>query len=87
MPATADLQEPKAQRWRVISVLNNGAVALIYVGSSITQVRENYMESWKHLDRSVRVTTNKLIIEKWLGAADLGHWQAQAQIKIPQINF
>ena len=83
------LTEEKAQRWRVVAKIKTPTgqeeTALVYVGQSIVQAREGYLSSWHEMKEEVRRATTKLVIEKWLGAPDYGHWQAQSHIPLPSI--
>lgn len=73
------LLEPKAQRWRLVALFDGGEESLVYLGSSVTQVRDNYQEAWEYLfEPSVRSRVKKMVLQKWVGSADRGWWQNQS---------
>jgi len=79
------MQETKAQRWRALAILFDGGEALLYVGSSIVQIRENFIDSWKkYFTDETRKATRDIIIQKWNGAPDCGYWENQSKIQVPR---
>lgn len=76
--------ESKAQGWRAVAVFDDRPDALIFVGRSSTQVRENYAEAFLELlddEEKAHVTTVQL--QQWNGAPDAGRWVQKNTLKIP----
>src|SRR3954470_21504351 len=80
--------EPKAQRWRVIAEIStNDAhnVALLCLGSSINQVRENYSTAFSEvLSDEIKRKVRRLTIERFEGLPDSGYWVGQGSVPIPK---
>lgn len=78
---TSGLQEPMAQRWRALAMLKNNEEALLYVGNTIAQVRENYAEVWFDMfDEDVRDHVREVVLQKFVGAPDRGRWITQISL-------
>lgn len=78
------LHESRAQRWRALAVLDDGAEALLYLGSSIVQVRENYHVPWFELfEKEIRDKVDSIELQKWAGAPDCGEWITQSNLPLP----
>jgi len=81
---TMPLLEPKAQRWRALAVRFDGVENLLVLGSSHVQVKEAYRSPWFDiLDDDEHSKVRKIKLQKWVGAADRGHWQTEAYLPIP----
>jgi hypothetical protein len=80
--------EAKAQCWRAVAILENGVEALLLVGRSSTQVRENYLESYLELlDDEERSQVQSIAMQRWHGAPDAGRWMHQSELKIPDTKL
>lgn len=80
----ANMTESKAQRWRALAIMSDGSEALLYLGSSIVQVRDNYAESWaEYFNDASRKATVKIVLQKWNGAVDCGRWETQQNSNLP----
>ena len=76
--------EAKAQCWRAVAVLENGVEALVFVGRSSTQVRDNYLESYLELfDEDERAQVESIGMQRWHGTPDAGRWMHQSELKLP----
>ena len=81
------LTETKAQRWRALAILDDGTEALLCLGSSIVQVRDNYRDPWYDLlAEQVRKETDEIALQKWSGAPDQGSWETQANLPLPPVR-
>lgn len=79
------LLEPKAQRWRAVAELSDGSIGLIYLGMSVTQIRENYKEAFEDvLAGEVKKATRKIRLEQYEGLPDRGKWNQKGTLAIPQ---
>jgi hypothetical protein len=78
------LHESKAQRWRALAILQDGQEALVYVGMSIVQVRDNYQSAWSSVfSDEAKQKTNEIVVQKWMGTADKGKWITQTNLEMP----
>lgn len=78
------LQETKAQRWRALACLKSGEEALICLGSSSVQVKDYYTVPWFEIfEEDVRKDTEDIVLQRWSGIPDLGHWVTQNHLPIP----
>ena len=76
--------ESKAQGWRAVAVFDDRADALIFVGRSSTQVRQEYVESFMELlDDEERDHVTAIQLQQWSGAPDAGRWNHKANLKVP----
>jgi hypothetical protein len=77
--------EAKAQTWRAVAVFGDDrGEALILIGRSSTQVRQNYAESFLELfDEEERDMVESVSLQRWHGAPDAGRWMSQAVLKVP----
>ena len=76
--------ESKAQNWRAIAVFDDRPDALLFVGRSSTQVRQEYVESYLELlDDEEREHVSAIRMEQWSGAPDAGRWLHKADLKVP----
>lgn len=76
--------ESKAQGWRAVAVFDDRPDALIFVGRSSTQVRQEYAEAYAELlddEEKEHVTT--LQLQQWHGAPDAGRWMHKANLRVP----
>jgi hypothetical protein len=77
--------ESKAQGWRAIAVFDDRPDALIFVGRSSTNVREEYAEAFLELfDEEEREHVTAIQLQQWSGAPDAGRWIQKNTLKIPQ---
>ncbi len=76
--------ESKAQGWRAVAVFDDRGDALIFVGRSSTQVRQEYAESFlEYLDDEEREHATAIQLQQWSGAPDAGRWILKASLKVP----
>jgi hypothetical protein len=76
--------ESKAQGWRAIAVFDDRSDALIFVGRSSTQVRQEYVESFfELLDEEEREHVTSIQLQQWSGAPDAGRWNLKSTLKLP----
>lgn len=76
--------ESKAQGWRAVAVFDDRTDALIFVGRSSTQVRQEYTESYMELlDDEERDHVTAIQLQQWSGAPDAGHWVFKTALKLP----
>jgi len=76
--------ESKAQGWRAVAVFDDRGDALIFVGRSSTQVRQEYAESFlEYLDDEEREHVTTIQLQQWSGAPDAGRWIQKANLKVP----
>lgn len=75
--------ESKAQGWRAVAVFDDRGDALIFVGRSSTQVRQEYGESFlEYLDDEEREHVTAIQLQQWSGAPDAGRWNHKANLKV-----
>jgi hypothetical protein len=76
--------ESKAQGWRAVAVFDHRGDALLFVGRSSTQVRQEYAESFlEYLDDEEREHVTGIQLQQWSGAPDAGRWILKASLKVP----
>ena len=76
--------ESKAQGWRAVAVFDDRGDALIFVGRSSTQVRQEYLEAFTELlDEEEREHVSAIQLQQWSGAPDAGRWVHKANLKVP----
>jgi hypothetical protein len=76
--------ESKAQGWRAIAVFDDRPDALIFVGRSSTQVRQEYAEAYAELlDDEEREHVTTIQLQQWSGAPDAGRWVLKNTLKVP----
>jgi hypothetical protein len=76
--------ESKAQGWRAVAVFDDRGDALIFVGRSSTQVRQEYAEAFLELlDDEEREHVTGIQLQQWSGAPDAGRWNVKAALKLP----
>jgi hypothetical protein len=76
--------EPKAQGWRALLVFRDNTEGLLFVGSSVLQVREGYRTSWfELLDDEERSRAKEIRLQKWQGTPDRGRWTTDSVLSIP----
>ena len=76
--------ESKAQGWRAVAIFDDRADALIFVGRSSTQVRQEYLEAFTELlDEEEREHVTAIQLQQWSGAPDAGRWNHKANLKVP----
>lgn len=76
--------ESKAQGWRAVAVFGDRADALVFVGRSSTQVRQEYVEAFTELlDEDERDNVTDIQLQQWSGAPDAGRWIHKANLKVP----
>ena len=76
--------ESKAQGWRAVAVFDDRADALIFVGRSSTQVRQEYAEAFLELfDEEEREHVTAIQLQQWSGAPDAGRWNHKSNLKVP----
>ena len=65
--------ESKAQGWRAVAVFDDRDDALIFVGRSSTQVRQEFTEAFLELyDDEEREHVTSIQLQQWNGAPDAG---------------
>jgi hypothetical protein len=76
--------ESKAQGWRAVAVFDDRPDALIFVGRSSTQVRQEYVEAFTELlDDEERAHVSSIQLQQWSGAPDAGRWVLKNTLKVP----
>ena len=76
--------ESKASNWRAVVVFDDRPDALLYVGRSSTQVRQEYVESFLELlDDEERAHASVIQMQQWAGAPDAGRWEHKSDLKLP----
>jgi hypothetical protein len=76
--------ESKAQGWRAVAVFGDRPEALVFVGRSSTQVRQEYVESYLELlDDEERGHVTEIQLQQWSGAPDAGRWVHKSNLKLP----
>lgn len=76
--------ESKAQGWRAVAVFDDRPDALIFVGRSSTQVRQEYVEAFLEvLDEEEREHVTTVQLQQWSGAPDAGRWVLKNTLKVP----
>jgi len=75
--------EQKAQNWRAIAVLKDGREALLFVGSSSTQVRSGWLESLKEYKEADREEIDSVKLQQWQGTPDAGKWIDRNPLRMP----
>lgn len=76
--------ESKAQGWRAVAVFDDRADALVFVGRSSTQVRQEFAEAFLELfDEEEREHVTAIQLQQWSGAPDAGRWVHKSNLKVP----
>lgn len=76
--------ESKAQGWRAVAVFDDRGDALIFVGRSSTQVRQEYVEAFNELlDDEEKEHVTGVQLQQWSGSPDAGRWNVKAALKLP----
>ena len=76
--------ESKAQGWRAVAIFDDRPDALIFVGRSSTQVRQEYAEAYTELlDDEEREHVTTIQLQQWSGAPDAGRWVLKNTLKVP----
>ncbi|MFM8271611.1 MAG: hypothetical protein ACKODX_04670 [Gemmata sp.] len=76
--------ESKAQGWRAVAVFDDRGDALVFVGRSSTQVRQQYVEAFLEvLDEEEREHVTAVQLQQWSGAPDAGRWVLKGALKVP----
>ncbi|MBX9627874.1 MAG: hypothetical protein K2X82_29010 [Gemmataceae bacterium] len=76
--------ESKAQGWRAVAVFDDRGDALVFVGRSSTQVRQEYAEAFVELlDDEEKEHVTGIQLQQWSGAPDAGRWMHKANLKLP----
>lgn len=76
--------ESKAQGWRAVAVFDDRGDALVFVGRSSTQVRQEYADAFLELlDDEEREHVTGIQLQQWSGAPDAGRWMHKANLKLP----
>ena len=76
--------ESKAQGWRAVAVFDDRADALVFVGQSSTQVRQEFVEAFLELfEEDEREHVTSIQLQQWSGAPDAGRWLHKSNLKVP----
>ena len=76
--------ESKASNWRAVAVFDDRPDALLYVGRSSTQVRQEYVDSFLELlDDEERGHVSAIQMQQWAGSPDAGRWLHKSDLKLP----
>ncbi len=76
--------ESKAQGWRAVAIFDDRPDALIFVGRSSTQVRQEFAEAFLELfDEEEREHVTTIQLQQWSGAPDAGRWNLKNTLKVP----
>jgi hypothetical protein len=78
--------ESKAQGWRAVAVFDDRPDALIFVGRSSMQVRQEYVAAYLELyDEEEREHVTAIQLQQWSGAPDAGRWVLKNTLKLPAL--
>lgn len=81
------LTESNPQRWRALAILEDGAEALMCLGDSAVQVREDYTIPWYDLfPEQVRKSVDEIQVQKWNGPESRGEWVMVSCLPIPPLR-
>jgi hypothetical protein len=73
--------------WRAVGVTYYGDQHLLYMGTSVEQVKKNYPGSfYELLTTGEQMSINRISLEKWNGKPDCGYWNAQDTLRVPRVN-
>ena len=76
--------ESKAQGWRAVAVFDDRPDALIFVGRSSMQVRQEYVAAFMELyEEDEREHVSSIQLQQWSGAPDAGRWVLKNTLKVP----
>ena len=76
--------ESKASNWRAVVVFDDRPDALLYVGRSSIQVRQEYVGSFLELlDDEERGHASAIQMQQWSGAPDAGRGLYKADLRLP----
>ena len=76
--------EEKAQNWRALAVMTDGTEALLFVGRSSKQIREEYVASFQELlDDDEQESVNAIQLQQWQGSPDAGRWLTKGELRSP----
>ena len=76
--------ESRAQGWRALAVLDDGAECLLFVGRSTTHVRAGYPAAFAEvLEKPERARVRRIDLQSWDGAADQGRWLTKSDLALP----
>jgi len=76
--------ESKAQGWRAVAIFDDRPDALIFVGRSSMQVRQEYVAAYLELyDEEEREHVTTIQLQQWSGAPDAGRWVLKNTLKLP----
>jgi hypothetical protein len=76
--------ESKAQGWRAVAIFDDRPDALIFVGRSSMQVRQEYVAAYVELyDEEEREHVTAIQLQQWSGAPDAGRWVLKNTLKLP----
>jgi hypothetical protein len=76
--------EEKAQNWRALAVMANGTEAMLFVGRSSKQIRDEYTAAFQELledDEQEAVET--IHLQQWQGSPDAGRWLTKGELRSP----
>ena len=76
--------ESKAQGWRAVAIFDDRGDALLFVGRSSTQVRQEFVAAFAEvLDDEEREHVTTIQLQQWSGAPDAGRWVLKNTLKVP----
>ena len=76
--------ESNAQGWRAVAIFDDRPDALIFVGRSSMQVRQEYVAAYMELyDEEEREHVTTIQLQQWSGAPDAGRWVLKNTLKVP----
>ena len=76
--------ESKAQGWRAVAIFDDRPDALVFVGRSSTQVRQEFADAFLELfEEDEREHATAMQLQQWSGAPDAGRWVHKANLKLP----
>lgn len=76
--------EEKAQGWRALATMTNGGEALLFVGRSSKQIREEYVAAFQELlDDDEQESVTAIQLQQWQGSPDSGRWLTKGELRNP----
>ena len=76
--------ESKFQAWRAVALFPDGAECLLYLGRSMTQVRDGCQAAYEEiLDAEEQARVQAISLQCWNGVCDAGRWLERGTLAPP----
>jgi hypothetical protein len=76
--------EEKAQNWRALAVMTDGGEALLFVGRSSKQIRDEYVAAFQELlEDDEQESVDTIQLQQWQGSPDAGRWLTKGELRNP----